>query len=90
METNVDAVGERDESHLEAVWRLSGADRQRVNDSADELYDARKCVALDAARRVQRKYYVHFADSSAHFTYDKVYDLMLINNTGYWRHLSVV
>ena len=58
METNVDAVGERDESHLEAVGRLTGADRQRVNDSADELYDAPEVLSLDAARRVQREHNV--------------------------------
>ena len=56
VETNVDAVGERDESHLEAVGRLSGADRQRMNDGADELYDAPEVLTLNAARRVQREH----------------------------------
>jgi len=56
VETNVDAVGERDESHLEAVGRLSGADRQRMNDGADELYDATEVLTFNAARRVKREH----------------------------------
>ena len=49
IKSNVDAVCERDESHLEPVRRLVGADRQRLDDGADELHNARKVVALDAA-----------------------------------------
>jgi len=56
IETNVDVVGERNKRHLEAVRRLVGANRQRVNDGADELNNALEVFFLDAARRVQREH----------------------------------
>ena len=69
VEANVDVVGERDERHLEAVRRQVGADRQRLDDGADQLHHALKVVARYAARRVHHEHDVDRCSVLAPYTH---------------------
>jgi len=68
IEAHVGVVGERDERHLEAVRRLLGADRQRLDDLADQLHDPLKVLAGNAAGRVDREHDVHWGGIFARYT----------------------